>query len=108
PRMRRRRSPRARPRMRWVSASPEECRTGSRGRLHAQQAAHRPRIAVTGTAAVDDPALLHHEVAGSEAPRELEVLLDEQDRDAELAADPAERLLDLEDDRRLDAFGRLV
>ena len=55
-----------------------------------------------------DRAALHHQNAVGQEAQELEVLLHQQDGQAALRAQPQERLLDLVDDRGLDALGRLV
>src|SRR5205814_7183146 len=56
----------------------------------------------------DDGALGHDHVLVREALGKVKVLLDEQDRQPQLALDPTQRVFDLEDDGRLDALGRLV
>src|SRR5258705_9208487 len=52
-------------------------------------------------------ALAHDRVGGGQSPGELEVLLDQEHRDA-LRPDPLDGFLDLVDDRGLDALGGLV
>ena len=53
-------------------------------------------------------AAVHHRVPVGEAQGELHVLLDEQDRHARRPVQLGDGVLDLDDDRRLDALGRLV
>ena len=55
-----------------------------------------------------DLALLEDQQAIAEIGQEFEILLDDQDGQALLLAEPREYAVDLLDDRRLDAFGRLV
>src|SRR6266849_6569657 len=63
---------------------------------------------LSGGARGNHGALGHDHVLVGESLGEVKVLLDQQDGQAELALDPSQRALDLEDDRRLDALGRLV
>src|SRR5215472_1403639 len=53
-------------------------------------------------------ATVHDHIGVSERPRELEVLLDQQDRHVAECCEVADHALDLLDDRGLNAFGRLV
>jgi len=51
---------------------------------------------------------LHYVVAIGDRPREIQVLLDDQNGDAEFFAHGAENAADFRHDVRLDPFGRLV
>src|SRR5258708_16836325 len=63
--------------------------------------------AVAGIA-VDDPSVLHHQDAVGDFENEAQHLLTHHDAQIAHFADLLEELGDLLDDRRLDAFGRLV
>jgi len=63
---------------------------------------------LVGSAFLDYPSALHDEVAVGEGPGEVEILLDDQDRDVQLLADAQQGILDLLDDIGLDAFGGFV
>src|SRR5256885_8428531 len=55
-----------------------------------------------------DPPLVHYVCALSDVGREVEVLLDEHDRNATLTVEPSDDFGDLVDDRGLDPLRRLV
>src|SRR5215213_11203199 len=57
---------------------------------------------------LDDLAALHHDEAVGQVTRELEILLDQDDRETALVPQVGDRPADVLDDRGLDAFGRLV
>ena len=59
------------------------------------------------TSVLDAPGV-HHGIALGKSERELDVLLDEQDAHLPRGVELGDGVLDLHDDRRLDAFGRLV
>src|SRR3546814_8404116 len=55
-----------------------------------------------------DPPALHHEITVGKRPGEVEILLDDHDRDPEFGAYPEQGILDLLDDVGLDSFGRFI
>ena len=65
-------------------------------------------IHVLAPPGADHLAARQHHIAVGERTGEIVVLLDQQDRHLAFAGELADRSLDVLDDRRLDAFGRLV
>ncbi len=79
-----------------------------RAPLHRQPAPHpRPRP-IAPRADSTTAAAVHSRVIVGEIARRLEILLDDEIADVALAAQVDDRPADILDDRRLDAFGRLV
>ncbi len=68
----------------------------------------RFHLQITGIPAGNHGALGHDHVGVGQSLGEVKILLDEEDRQPHLGLDPANGVLDLENDGRLDAFGRLV
>ena len=66
------------------------------------------RAVFGGLAFLHHTAALHDEIAIRKGPGEVEILLDDHDRDTQFGPDPEERVLDLLDDIGLDALGRLI
>src|SRR5678815_1090007 len=77
------------------------------GVLHGEMLADGGLTKVRGGAARHDRALAHDGIGAGEAPGELEVLLDQEHRDAALL-DAQDRILDLEDHVGLNPLGGLV
>src|ERR1043166_2059043 len=83
----------------WSSARPMSQR---------QRAFERRLVHVGPAAGVDDGAAVHDGKIVAEFAREVEILLDQHDRDLAEVAQIGNRSADVFDDRRLDALGRLV
>src|SRR5688572_8148458 len=77
-------------------------------RSYRQATAHSVGVHVGAAPARHNFAALHHQVLVGERAGEVVVLLDQQDRHLAGRGERADRALDLLDDRRLDALGRLV
>src|SRR5688572_3105830 len=75
---------------------------------YCEQALHAFGVHVFAAAARDDLSSLHDEILVRERAREIVVLLDQEDRHLAGLRERTDRVLDVLDDRRLYAFGRLV
>ena len=62
----------------------------------------------TDRALGDDASLFEQREAVRRTPRERDILFDQHHRDAALAIEARDHVLDLLDDVRLDALGRLI
>src|SRR5205085_11824885 len=76
--------------------------------LERERAPERAFVHIAPRAAVDDRTALHDGEMIAELAGEVEILLDQHDRDAAEIAQICDGAADVLDDRRLDAFGRLV
>src|SRR2546427_2510352 len=109
PRARRRRATSAAVKIKSFSCSRAvRCIVGPPAGSDAQQRADRIDIERLPLALQGHDALVHDVEPVADRPRELEVLLDQQDRSVALPLDPPQHVGDLVDDGRLDALGRLV
>src|ERR1700751_3013533 len=72
-----------------------------------QRALERRLVHICLAAGVDDGAAVHDGEIVAELAREVEVLLDQHDRDLAEVAQIGDSAADVLDDRRLDALGRL-
>src|SRR6202140_1794221 len=66
------------------------------------------RIHLGARARENDLAAIHHREGFGEFVDEVEILLDQEDGDVALVAEPCDGTADILDDRRLDTLGRLV
>src|SRR3954466_4769812 len=73
-----------------------------------QEAGDRRFVDMLAAVGVHDPAALHDEDAVGDVEDEAQHLLADDDAEIADAADVAQQPRDILDDRRLDAFGRLV
>src|SRR5438552_10605404 len=109
PRARRRRATSAAVKIKSFSCSRAvRCIVGPPAGSDAQQRADRIDIERLPLALQGHDALVHDVKPVADRPRELEVLLDQQDRPVPLPLDPPQHVGDLVDDGGLDALGRLV
>src|SRR5438093_8394861 len=83
-------------------------RSGGLGALYRNQAPHFVALHVAACTTCDHFAALHHQILVGELGGEVDVLLDEHDGHGLAVGQHADHAADVLDDRRLDAFGRLI